>query len=169
VLTKGGAVLRTVAGQPAMLRIEPISGTYEGVNPFIDPTPFELSTPEGVVIRSDGPLGCGRITVRPNANTLWVDYHLPPAEGDLGVELLQADAKKGLHGGHPDYEAPLSRFFRPGVDVRLAREQSARALLVTGLRKSPTVYLNGQPSNGPLATFSAGDQTWYRIQIAPEE
>jgi len=169
VLTKGGAVLRTVAGQPAMLRVEPISGTYEGVNPFIDPTPFELATPQGVVIRSDGPLGCGRVTVQPEPNTQWVDYHLPPAEGDLGVELLQADAKRGLHGGHPDYEAPLSKFFRPGVDVRLAREQSARALLVTGLQKPPTVYLNGEPLSTPLASFASGDRTWYRIPIVLPE
>ena len=167
VLEKGGAVLRTVAGQPAMLRIEPISGTYEGVNPFIDPTPFELSTPEGVVVRSDGPLGCGRITVRPKDNALWVDYHLPPPEGDLGVELLQADARRGLHGGSPEYEAPLSAFFRPGVDVRLARRQSARALLVAGLKERPTVYLNGQPLTAPLASFTAARRTWVRIPIAP--
>ncbi|MBT4822614.1 MAG: hypothetical protein HN742_15880 [Lentisphaerae bacterium] len=158
ILEKGGAVLRTVVGQPAMLRIEPISGTYEGVNPFIDPTSFELSTPEGAVVRSEGPLGCGRITIRPKENTLWVDYHLPPPEGDLGVELLQADARKGLHGGHPDYEAPLSRFFRPGVDVRLARKQSSRALLVAGLSQPPTVYLNKQALSGPFQTISDGKQ-----------
>ena len=166
-LRKGGAVLRTVAGQPAMLRIEPISDTYEGVNPFIDPTPFDLSTPEGVIIRSDGPIGCARVTVRPKQNTVWVDYYLPPPEGDAGVELLQADARKGLHGGHPDYEAPLSAFFRPDVDVRLARRESARALLVTGLSTTPTVYVNDQAVPPPFASASAAGRTWIRVPIAP--
>jgi len=169
VLTKAGAELRTVAGQPAMLRVEPIFGIVEGVNPFIDPTPFELVTPEGIVIRSEGPMGCGRVTVQPKTGTLWIDYHLPPAEGDLGVELLQADARKGLHGGHPDYEAALSKFFLPGTDVTKARSQSARALLVTGLTKPPTVHLNGQPLTEPPASYTAGGKTWYRIPIAPED
>jgi len=166
-LTKGGAVLRTVPGQVAMLRVEPLSGTYVAVNPFVDPTPLELTTPEGVVIRSEGPLGCGRITVCPKTNTLSVDYQLPPPEGDLGLELLQADAKKGLHGGPKEWEAPLSQFFRADYDVANARKDSARALLVTGTKGAPTIILNGKPLADPVATLTRAGTTWYRIPMAP--
>ena len=85
------------------------------------------------------------------------------------MELLQADARKGLHGGSPEYEAALSRFFRSGVDVRLAREQSARALLVTGFEAPPTVNLNGRPLTAPLPSFTAAGKTWYRAPIALRE
>jgi len=168
-LAKGGAVLETIAGQPAMLRIEPISGTTEAVNPFIDPTPLKLTTPEGVVVRSVGPIGCSRITVQPKTHTLRVDYHLPPPEGDRGVERLQADMKKGLHGGPAEWEAPLTKYFRPGVDVRRARRDSARALLVTGFSKPPTVTLNGRPMPGPFPTVARDGRTWYRIPIVVAE
>jgi len=149
-LEKAGATLKTVEGQMAFLKVEPISGTYVGINPFIDPTPFELCTPEGVVIRSDGPLGCGRVTVCPKENTLWVDYHLPPPEGERGVELLQQERPE---------------FFRPGVDVKLARKQSARALLVGGMEQTPNVILNGRPLRGPFARLTVEGKTFLRIPI----
>jgi len=150
VLRKGGATLRTLEGQMAFLRVEPISGTYEGINPFIDPTPFELTTPEGAVVRSEGPLGLARVTVRPKENALWVDYALPPAEGDPGIEKLQ-------------HEQP--HWFRPGVDVRRVRERSARALLVSGLGTAPVVVLNGEPLGGPFARATADGISWLRIPI----
>jgi len=164
LLRKGGAVLKTLEGQMAMLRIEPISGTYEGVNPFIDPQPFELRTPEGVVVRSEGPIGCSRITVRPRENKLWVDYHLPPPQGDCAVEQLQEEGSRGARTGYVG-EYALSRYFRPGVDVKEARAQSARALLVMGLDNPPKVILNGKPLEGPFAKFNAGEKTWFRIPI----
>jgi len=112
-LEKGGALLETVEGQMALLKVEPISKTYEAINPFIDPTPFRLGTPEGVIVKAERSIGCARITVQPTVNTLEVDYYLPPPEGDLGVERLQADAKKGLHGGPAEWESPLTLYFRP--------------------------------------------------------
>jgi hypothetical protein len=168
LLQKGGAVLRTLEGQMAMLRIEPISGTYEGVNPFIDPQPFELRTPEGVVIRSEGPIGCTRITVRPKENALWVDYHLPPPEGDRGAELLQEDARASKRGG-AEVEARLSHYFRPDVDLRNARAQSARALLVTGLEAPPKVVLNGKTLGLPCAKLTMNGAVWLRVPIVIEQ
>ncbi len=106
VLEKGGARLRTLPGQMAFLRVEPISGTYEGVNPFVEPTPFELHTPEGAVIRSEGPLGLARVTVRPREGRLWVDYALPTARSLRALEKFQRERPQ---------------FFRPGVDLREAR------------------------------------------------
>jgi len=154
LLEKGGATLRTLEGQMAFLRVEPISGTYEGINPFIDPTPFELTTPEGVVIRSEGALGLARVTVRPRENMLWVDYALPPPEGDPGIEKLQQERPQ---------------WFRPGVDVKAVRGQSARALLVTGANGPPKVILNGKPLEGPVAKFSVNGKTWFRIPIVTDE
>ena len=166
-LEKAGATLETAEGQMALLKVEPLSGTYEGVNPFIDPTPFELRTPEGVTVRSEGPLGCGRITVCPKQNTIWVDYCLPPPEGDRAAELLQQDVRGGATVGESNVNPRQKRFFRPEVDVRNARRDSARALLVTGLAVPPKVLLNGELLAGPFPTFSAGDRTWFRIPIAP--
>jgi len=167
-LEKNGAVLETVAGQRALLKVEPVSKTTVGINPFIDPTPFRLTTAEGIVVKADGPLGCGRVTVRPTVNTLEVDYHLPPAAGDRGVEILQADAKAGKHGGLPQYESKLTKYFRPGVDVTRARRDSARAVLVTGFQGQPKVVLNGQPLPGPFEKMTSGGKTWYRIPIVIE-
>jgi len=93
---------------------------------------------------------------------------LPPPEGDRGAELLQSEARKGLHGGPKEYEAPLAQFFRPGVDVRRARRDSARALIITGLQKSPTVILNGKPLSGPFQTFTLAGRTAYRVPIVRE-
>ena len=150
VLRKGGATLATLEGQMAFLRVEPVSGTYEGINPFIDPTPFELTTPEGVAIRSDGPLGLARVTVRPKENTLWVDYALLPASGDRGIEKLQQERPQWFPGG---------------ADVRTARGRSARSLLVSGLGKTPTVILNGERLPGPFPLFTVAGVPTLRIPI----
>jgi len=167
-LTKAGAVLETAEGQPALLKVDTIGKTYEAVNPFIDPTPMRLTTPQGVVVTSEGPMGCGRVIVHPLAGLLDIDYQLPPPEGDRGTELLQAEAKAGKHGGHPDWEAPLSMYFRPGVDVTRARQDSARALIVTGLRQPPKVILNGKPLAGPFQALAVDGKIAYRIPIVRE-
>jgi len=167
-LEKGGAVLETLEGQMALLKIEPISGTYEGVNPFIDPQPFELRTPEGVIIRSEGPIGCARVTVRPKENMLWVDYYLPPPEGDRAVETLQENGSKEMIAGGFGIESPIKRYFRPGTDVRDARRDSARALIVSGVERTPAVILNGKPLDGPFARFARDGKTWYRIPVVTE-
>jgi hypothetical protein len=135
VLQKGGATLRTLDGQMALLRVEPISGTYVAINPFIDPTPFELSTPGGITVSSRGPLGMGRVLVRPEENLLVVDYALPPAAGTPGIEELQ---EKQPHR------------FRADVDVKEVRDQSARCLLVRGFETPPRVVLNGRELPGPF-------------------
>ncbi len=166
---KAGATLRTLPGQPAMLKVEPISGTWEAVNPFIDPVPLELTTPEGAIIRADGAFGCGRITVRPNENWVRVDYHLPPPGGDLGVEKLQEDAGMGLHAGPAEWESALGRFLRPNFDVREAREQSARSLLVTGMRTPLRFFLNGERVSVGTGTVREDGKTWTRLPIAPAD
>jgi len=164
-LAKAGAVLETIKGQMALLRVEPISGTYEAINPFIDPTPLTLTVPGGVVVRAEGQLGCGRITVQPKQNRLWVDYYLPPPGGDKGVELLQYGKDES---GSEAHEAPRSGFFRKGYDSRKARSQSARALLVSGM-EAPTVILNDKPLPGPFKSVQADGKTWLRIPIAEEK
>jgi len=156
LLEKGGAVLRTAEGQTAILKIEPITKTTVGINPFVDPTPFELTTPEGVIVKSDGPLGIARVTVQPMAGKLTVDYRLPPPGGDKGLELLQAG--RGT-----------KRFFRKGVDITKARQQSARALLITGQKGNLSVTLNGNPLDGPFQTVSRAGRTWVRIPIVVPE
>jgi len=166
-LEKGGAVLKTREGQMAMLRIEPISGTYEAVNPFTDPQTLELTTPEGVAIRSDGPFGCGRITVRPKENRLWIDHCLPPESGDPGVKLLQEAAKRGKDAGS-GFEIAMSRIMRGSPDVLEAQRVSARALLVKGMREQPTVALNGSPLTGLFASVQRDGASWWRIPIAGE-
>ncbi len=117
-LEKAGAVLETAAGQPALLRVEPVTGTYEGVNPFVDPTPFQLSTPEGVVVRSEGLLGMARIAVRPREQRLWVDYQLPPPEGVPALEQLQADGGDRIAQMLQDVGAALPGLVKPlGIDL----------------------------------------------------
>ena len=167
-LEKGGAVLSTAEGQMALLKVEPLSGTYVGINPFIDPTPFELRTPEGVVVRSEGPLGLARITVCPREDALWVDYCVPPPEGDRAVAQLQEEGNRGARTGYAG-EYPMSRYFRPGVDVRQARRDSARALLVTGLEAPPKVVLNGMPLGRPCAKLTMDGAVWFRVPIVIEQ
>lgn len=150
LLQKGGASLRTIEGQMAFLRVDPISGTYAGVNPFVEPTPFELKTPEGVEILSQGPLGLGRVAVRPAENKLWVAYVLPPPDGLPGLEQFQQE--------QPGW-------FPRGIDVRDVRRLSARALLVKGLAGEPTVILNGEPLCGPFARCGKGGASYIRIPI----
>jgi len=157
-LEKGGAVLETAEGQMALLKIEPITRTYRAINPFVDPTPLLLTTSEGAVLRSDGPIGCARITVRPNERKVWVDYHIPDPAGAPGVELLQEESRTTATW--------LKRFFRDGVDVRQAHEQSARFLLVAGLGDAPVVELNGKLLPGPFPGVSRAGQRWLQIRIA---
>lgn len=151
VLEKGGAVLKTREGQIAFLRVEPVSGVTVGINPFIDPTPFELITPEGVYLRSEGSLGLARITVQPSAGLLQVDYALPSPHGHRGIERLQQEQPQR---------------FQADTDVRSAREQSARALLVRGFSDAPRVRLNGVQLPGPFARISLDGETAWRIPIA---
>lgn len=165
-LEKGGAVLEKLEGQMGLLRIEPMSGTYEGVNPFAEPQPFTLRTPEGMTVRAEGPLGCARVTVRPRENTLWVDYYLPAPEGDRALEMLQEDGRQGKIAGVYPVEQKISYYLRPDYDVGNLRRDSARALLVSGVDREPTVSLNGQPLRGPFQRLSLEGKTWYRIVVA---
>ncbi|MHB9026629.1 MAG: hypothetical protein ACYC7E_21055 [Armatimonadota bacterium] len=165
-LEKGGAVLETLAGQMALLRIEPISGTYEGLNPFTDPQPFTLRTPEGMTVRSEGPIGCARVTARPRQNTLWVEYVLPPLDGDRALERLQADGRAGKIAGVYPVEQKISFYLRPDIDVRNNRRDAARALLVSGVARPPAVILNGQPLRAPIEKLSLDGKVWYRVPVA---
>ncbi len=164
-LEKGGATLDKPVRQMALLRIEPISGTYEALNPFPEPQPLTLTTPEGVTVRSEGPLSCGRITVRPRENMVWVDYYLPPADGDRALELMQEDARAGKIAGYYPVEQKLSYYFRPDYDVRNIRRDAARALLVSGLEGEPRVLLNDRPLAGPFPRVTHEGKAWYRIPI----
>lgn len=165
-LEKAGATLTTAEGQMALLRVEPVGGVYIGINPFIDPTPFELTTPEGMIVRSEGALGLGRIALCPSENRLWIDCRLPPPNGDRAAETLQQDAEDGRETGYPG-GYPLRRYFRPETDVRRARELSARALLFAGGGEPPRVVLNGEILSGPFASFSMDGRTWHRIPLLP--
>lgn len=159
VLEKGGARLRTTEGQMALLRIEPISRTTVGIHPFLEPTPFKLETPEGIVIQSEGPLGMARVTVQPGENTLRVDYALPPPDGVPGIEALWK--------AHPRWFARGEGAPKPQItDPALARARAARALFVMGFDGPPTVTRNGAPLRDPLAAFTLNGRTWYRVPIA---
>jgi hypothetical protein len=166
-LQKAGAVLETVEGQPALLRVEPISGRYEAVNPYIDPTPLTFRLPGGMIIRSEGPIGLCRITARPEANTVSVDYHLPPPEGDLGVELLKHNSEEGEHAGVYSVEPLVKKFFREGVDIEGARGDSARTLLIASPQGAPAVTLNGKLVDGPFHRIEADGRVWCRVRVAP--
>jgi hypothetical protein len=149
-LGKGGATLRSAAGQKAFLRIDPVASIYEAVNPFIDPQPFELRTPQGVTLRSDGPFGLGRIVVQPATNGIWIDHRLPPQSGDPAEVWVQSN--------HP-------QFIPEGVDVATAGERAAKSLLATGLGGEPTVILNGTSLPGPFARETHDGTTWLRIPL----
>jgi hypothetical protein len=152
VLRKGGATLTTLDGQMAFLRVEPISGVYQGIQPFIEPTPFKLTTPEGVSVQSDGPLGMARVAICPGERRLTVDYALLPPEGNRGVEKLQRQ-----RGG----------WFRPGFDVKTARGNSARHLLLVGFDAPPTVILNGRELKIPIVQRHSNGKNVHEIPIAP--
>jgi len=160
-LEKGGAVLETAKGQMALLKVERVTGTYTAINPFVDPTPLRLTTPDGAVLRTDGPAGMARIHFRPTEGKLWIDYRIPPPEGDKAVEMLFKESQTT----HPWYQ----RYFREGVDVTKAHQQSARFLLVTGIDDQPTVVLNSEPLPGPFETVTTEGKTWFRIPIVEGE
>jgi len=163
---KAGATLDTMPGQSAMLKVEPISGNFIAINPFVDPVPLELSVPGGVTVRSEGDFGCGRIRVCPAENALWVSYHLPPSGGGLGLEKLQDDAEAGQHAGPAEWEEPIARFMRPGFDVRQARDMSAKSLLVAGMRTPLRLEVNGERVTAVLETVQADGRQWLRVPIA---
>jgi len=160
-LEKAGAVLETAKGQMALLKVERVTGTYTAINPFIDPTPLRLTSPDGAALKTDGASGMARIHFRPNECKLWIDYRIPPPEGDKAVEMLFEESQTT----HPWYR----RYFREGVDVTKAHQQSARFLLVTGIDGQPTVVLNSEPLPGPFTSVTAEGTTWFRIPIAESE
>lgn len=129
----------------------------------------DLPSPEGAIIRAEGQFGCGRILVRPSESLLQVDHYLPAPGGELGAVRLQDDAAAGPHAGPAEWEEPLLRFVRPGFDVRTAREQTGRALLVTGMSEPLRVVLNGEALTGELARVEADGRAWLRVPIAPED
>lgn len=162
---KAGATLDALPGQAAMLKVEPISGNYIAINPFVEPVPLQLSVPGGITVRSEGDFGCGRIRVCPQENALWVSYHLPPEGGGLGLEKLQEDAREGQHAGPAQWEEPIARFLRPGFDVGQARELSATSLLVAGMSR-PRVEINGERLAEELETVEIDGRDWLRVPIA---
>ena len=162
---KAGATLDTIPGQSAMLKVEPISGTFIAMNPLVDPVPLELSVPGGVTVRSEGDFGCGRIRICPAENAMWVSYHLPPSGGGLGLEKLQDDAQAGQHAGPAEWEEPIARFMRPGFDVRHAREMSAKSLLVAGMQAPLRLEVNGERVTAVLETVEADGREWLRVPI----
>jgi len=98
-----------------------------------------------------------QIHFRPTEGKIWIDYQIPPPEGDKAVEMLFEESQTT----HAWYK----RYFRDGVDVTKAHEQSARYLLITGIQDQPTVVLNGKPLAGPFRTETADGETWYRVPI----
>ena len=73
----------------AYLLTEPKSGTYMGLNPFSDPTFWEMTTPEGLQIKANGRLGMARVTARPKEGKIWIDY-------DAGVQASRMDIASSL-------------------------------------------------------------------------
>ncbi len=169
LLAKGGAVLQTTPGQMALLKIDPVAGVYRAINPFIDPVDFELTTPEGIVVKADGQLGLARVTVEAPAGRVRVDYAVPPAKGDVGAEWLQDEVRRGVTAQGFAYNTrQLDWFYRPGIDVRNAHRDSARFLLVRGMASPPTLTLNGGGTTGPFATVQQDGNTWWRLRIAED-
>jgi hypothetical protein len=73
-LEKGGAVLETQPGHHAYLEAVPQADTYIAYNPLPDPMPWKLTLPGGMTVQANGKLGLARITARPKANRLYIDY-----------------------------------------------------------------------------------------------
>ena len=168
-LEKSGAILRTSPGQMTLLKTDPAAGVYRGINPFIDPIDFELTTPEGIVVKADGQLGLARVTVEVVAGRLRVDAAVPPASGDVGAEWLQDEVRRGVSAQGFAYNTrQLDWFYRPGMDVRNAHRDSARFLLVRGMASPPALVLNGCEATGPFATVEQDGQTWWRLRIAAD-
>jgi hypothetical protein len=179
-LEKGGAVLTTAEGQMAFLRVEPISRTYTGINPFLDPTGFKLTTPEGVEIISEGPLTLGRVTARPEANELWVDYQIPKDVHAVALKRVREDMVLAPGGEYVTrwhlnntkkleelLDRPRPAFF-PAEDIAPENiaQVAARALLVRGFDGPPRVILNEKELAGPFARMTKKGVTYYRIPIA---
>ena len=93
---------------------------------------------------------------------------MPPPEGDRATELLQDAARSGERAGG-ETESRTAQFFRPDVDVRQARHDSARALIVTGTERAPRVILNGKPLPGPFGRFVNDGTAWFRVPIVAGE
>jgi hypothetical protein len=167
LLKAAGAELHSTKGQMALLKADPLSETYEAVNPFITPQLLELRTPQGIVLRSDGPITLCRITVHAQTGKLDIDTHLPPPGGDPAVALLQQAAREGLHAGG-DFEVPMSRILSQDEDLQSAAEHTARHLLVTGFDAAPTVLLNDRSVAPPTERITADGATWWRIPLYPD-
>ena len=89
-LEKNGATVISEPGRMAYLLTEPKSGTFMGLNPYSDPTFWQMSLPGGVDVKADGRLGMARIIVRPGENKIWIDYDAGPNAGraDLARTML---------------------------------------------------------------------------------
>ena len=72
-LTKSGATLLTDPKIMSYLQVEPVSGTYLGVNGSIELSRFVLQVPGGAAVRSEGKVTFFRAAIRPTENKLWID------------------------------------------------------------------------------------------------
>lgn len=153
-LEKNSATLTSEPGHMTYLLTEPGSGTYMGLNPFSDPTFWEMNTPGGIGVKADGRLGMTRVIVRPKENSIWVDYDamtnatrpdmatsllvfglkIPPVV-ELNGQALQANPQ--LIEGKTAYVIPLNG--KTGVQTTA---RFAKAQLAIGLHKKGEVKPN---------------------------
>ena len=121
------------------------------------------------MVKSDGPLGLARVTVEALTGNLRVDCAVPTGSGDVGAEWLQDEIRQGVSAqGYAYNTRQLNWFYRPGLDVHQAKQNSARFLLVRGLASPPSLTLNGNASLSGVTTVVQDGYTWWRLRIAAD-
>ena len=94
---------------------------------------------------------------------------VPTGSGDVGAEWLQDEIRQGVSAqGYAYNTRQLNWFYRPGLDVHQAKQNSARFLLVRGLASPPSLTLNGNASLSGVTTVVQDGYTWWRLRIAAD-
>jgi len=95
-LEKNGAVLRTEPGRKAYLLADAGHHVVTGYNPLPDPTRWSLGVPGGLELEADGKVGLMRVTVRPDAASIAVDYAPKPEQSgpEMAKYLLVRGARE---------------------------------------------------------------------------
>jgi len=112
-LEKNGVTLWTDPDRMAYLQTEPTTGTYAAFNPFPEPTHWRLTTPGGVRMDADGPLGLARVVVRPSEGKVWIDYAETREQADrpdmAGALIVRGMAEAPTVEFNGETLAPLRR------------------------------------------------------------